>query len=84
MTAFLLRRWRETDQRKRAGEKLTRARKKQRLDAVAAAAFLQIFWMGSWPGWNLERAARHDILCGGAGHLGLGTNMRRPFLLGFV
>ena len=33
--------------RKRAGEKLTRKRKKQQLDAVAAAAFLQEFLDGA-------------------------------------
>ena len=32
--------------RKRAGEKLTRGRKKQQLDALAAASFLQAFLDG--------------------------------------
>lgn len=35
--------------RKRAGEKLTRKRKKEQLDAVAAAAFLQEFLDGKLP-----------------------------------
>jgi putative holliday junction resolvase len=35
--------------RKRAGEKLTRARKKKQLDAVAAAGFLQAFLDGKLP-----------------------------------
>jgi putative Holliday junction resolvase len=35
--------------RKRAGEKLTRKRKKQQLDAVAAAGFLQAFLDGKLP-----------------------------------
>jgi putative holliday junction resolvase len=35
--------------RKRAGEKLTRGRKKQQLDALAAAGFLQAFLEGKLP-----------------------------------
>lgn len=35
--------------RKRAGEKLTRQRKKEQLDAVAAASFLQAFLDGKLP-----------------------------------
>jgi putative Holliday junction resolvase len=35
--------------RKRGGEKMTRKQKKQRLDAVAAAAFLQAFLDGKLP-----------------------------------
>jgi len=39
--------------RKRAGEKLTRQRKKQQLDAVAAATFLQQFLDGRLPPLDL-------------------------------
>ena len=45
------RRCREQDlnDRKRAGEKLTRKRKKEQLDAIAAAGFLQAFLDGKLP-----------------------------------
>lgn len=40
--------------RKRAGEKLTRQRKKEQLDALAAASFLQAFLDGKLPPLDLE------------------------------
>jgi putative Holliday junction resolvase len=40
--------------RKRAGEKLTRQRKKEQLDAVAAASFLQQFLDGKLPPLDLS------------------------------
>jgi putative Holliday junction resolvase len=40
--------------RRRAGEKLTRQRKKQQLDAVAAAGFLQAFLDGRLPAVGVE------------------------------
>jgi putative Holliday junction resolvase len=40
--------------RKRAGEKLTRKRKKEQLDAIAAANFLQSFLDGRLPQIHLE------------------------------
>jgi putative Holliday junction resolvase len=42
-------------QRKRAGEKLTRARKKRQLDALAAASFLQSFLDGRLPPIEVSR-----------------------------
>jgi len=41
--------------RKRAGEKLTRQRKKEQLDALAAASFLQAFLDGKLPPLDLDR-----------------------------
>jgi putative holliday junction resolvase len=41
--------------RKRAGEKLTRQRKKEQLDALAAASFLQAFLDGKLPPLDFER-----------------------------
>ncbi|HEV8607526.1 MAG TPA: Holliday junction resolvase RuvX [Tepidisphaeraceae bacterium] len=41
--------------RKRAGEKLTRARKKRQLDALAAASFLQSFLDGRLPPIEVSR-----------------------------
>ena len=43
--------------RKRAGEKLTRRRKKEELDALAAASFLQAFLDGKLPPVGFGRAA---------------------------
>jgi putative Holliday junction resolvase len=43
--------------RKRAGEKLTRRRKKEQLDALAAASFLQAFLDGKLPPVDFGRAA---------------------------
>jgi putative Holliday junction resolvase len=43
--------------RKRAGEKLTRRRRKQQLDALAAAAFLQQFLDGKLPALDEESIA---------------------------
>lgn len=40
--------------RKRGGEKITRAAKKQRLDALAAASFLQEFLDGKLPSLEME------------------------------
>ena len=39
----------QLNDRKRAGERLTRKRRKEQLDAVAAAGFLQAFLDGSLP-----------------------------------
>ena len=41
-------------ERKRAGEKLTRQRKKEQLDAIAAATFLQAFLDGKLPAHEVE------------------------------
>ena len=41
-------------ERRRAGEKLTRKRKKEQLDAVAAAGFLQAFLDGKLPAVDVE------------------------------
>jgi RNase H-fold protein (predicted Holliday junction resolvase) len=38
--------------RKRGGEKITRKRKKEQLDALAAAGFLQAFLDGKLPPWE--------------------------------
>lgn len=43
-------------ERKRAGEKLTRQRKKEQLDAIAAAGFLQSFLDGKLQAIDLETA----------------------------
>ena len=43
--------------RKRAGEKLTRQRKKEQLDALAAASFLQAFLDGKLPPLDLGHPA---------------------------
>lgn len=43
-------------ERKRAGEKLTRQRKKEQLDAIAAAGFLQSFLDGKLQAIDLESA----------------------------
>lgn len=40
--------------RKRGGEKITRAAKKQRLDAIAAASFLQEYLDGKLPALEIE------------------------------
>ena len=40
--------------RKRGGEKITRAAKKQKLDALAAASFLQEYLDGKLPGLEME------------------------------
>jgi putative Holliday junction resolvase len=44
--------------RKRAGERLTRQKKKQQLDALAAAAFLQEFLDGKLPPLDEQEVAR--------------------------
>ncbi len=41
--------------RKRAGEKLTRKRKKEQLDAVAAAGFLQAYLDGKLPALKIDK-----------------------------
>jgi RNase H-fold protein (predicted Holliday junction resolvase) len=41
----------QLNDRKRAGEHLTRKRRKQQLDAVAAAGFLQSYLDGALPGY---------------------------------
>jgi putative Holliday junction resolvase len=45
----------QLNQRKRAGEKLTRQKKKRQLDAVAAAGFLQDFLDGKLAGVKVEK-----------------------------
>lgn len=45
-------------ERKRAGEKLTRGKKKQQLDALAAAAFLQDYLDGKLAGIDVDSIAR--------------------------
>ena len=44
----------QLNERRRGGEKLTRGKKKQRLDAVAAALFLQAFLDGRLPAIAIE------------------------------
>jgi putative Holliday junction resolvase len=44
------------NERKRAGEKLTKKRRKQQLDAVAAAGFLQAFLDGRLPPIDIEQS----------------------------
>jgi RNase H-fold protein (predicted Holliday junction resolvase) len=46
----------QLNDRKRAGDKLTRKRKKEQLDAIAAAGFLQSYLDGQLPGIDVSPA----------------------------
>ena len=50
----------QLNDRKRAGERLTRKRRKEQLDAVAAAGFLQAYLDGRLPAVDVGPAGPHD------------------------